>query len=57
LNALKVRWSVLLKKKSTIEIEVPSGVLLYGPPGVGKTYLVASIAKVCGAEMVRDFWL
>ncbi|KAG9301685.1 hypothetical protein G9A89_016756 [Geosiphon pyriformis] len=40
----------LLKR---LNIECPKGVLLYGPPGVGKTYLVATISKAFNAKMVK----
>ncbi|CAG8530939.1 3497_t:CDS:10, partial [Acaulospora colombiana] len=35
-----------------LNIECPKGVLIYGPPGVGKTFLVNEIAKACNAKMV-----
>ncbi|KAI8092162.1 P-loop containing nucleoside triphosphate hydrolase protein [Gilbertella persicaria] len=36
---------------SKLGIECPKGVLLYGPPGVGKTFLVSCVAKKCNAKL------
>ncbi|KAJ2581869.1 hypothetical protein GGH95_001851, partial [Coemansia sp. RSA 1836] len=34
-----------------LNIEAPKGVLLYGPPGVGKTHLVRAISDHCSAHL------